>query len=119
MAVRYEATGQIVKQATLDGLRIRFGLDQRVWMQYYDWFLNVLQENLGWSFQRVKPASEIIPECFGITALISLLFLLSAFTVGILIGVVSAASSIPSWTISSLRLDSSVLFPPTTYGLYS
>ncbi len=42
LAVRYAATGQVVEQATLDGLRIRFGLDQPVWLQYYKWFFNVL-----------------------------------------------------------------------------
>ncbi len=90
LAVRYAATGQVVEQATLDGLRIRFGLDQPVWVQYYKWFFNVLQGDLGWSFQQVRPVSEIIAERIGITALISLLSLLFAYTVGILIGVVSA-----------------------------
>lgn len=90
LAVRYAATGQEVEQEVLDALRIQFGLDRPVWVQYYKWFTNVLQGNLGWSFQQVKPVSEIIAERVGITALISILSLLFAYTLGIVIGVISA-----------------------------
>lgn len=90
LAVRYAATGQEVEQQVLDALRVQFGLDQPVWVQYYKWFANVLRGELGWSFQQAKPVSDIIAERVGITALISLLSLLFAYTVGILIGVISA-----------------------------
>ncbi len=90
LAVRYAATGQEVEQQVLDNLRIQFGLDQPVWVQYYKWFSNVLRGELGWSFQQAQPVSDIIAERVGITALISLLSLLFAYTVGILIGVISA-----------------------------
>lgn len=90
LAVRYAATGQEVEQEMLDALRIQFGLDQPVWVQYYKWFTNVLRGNLGWSFQQVRPVSELVAERVGITALISICSLIFAYGVGILIGVISA-----------------------------
>jgi len=90
LAVRYAATGQVVEQEVLDALRIQFGLDQPVYIQYFKWFTNVLQGDLGWSFQQVRPVSELVAERIGVTALISVCSLTFAYVVGILIGVVSA-----------------------------
>ncbi len=90
LAVRYAATGQVVEQEVLDALRIQFGLDQPVYIQYFKWFTNVLRGDLGWSFQQVRPVSELVAERIGVTALISVCSLTFAYVVGILIGVVSA-----------------------------
>ena len=90
LAVRYAATGQVVEQEVLDALRIQFGLDQPVYIQYVKWFTNVLRGDLGWSFQQVRPVSELVAERIGVTALISVCSLTFAYVVGILIGVVSA-----------------------------
>ena len=90
LAVRYAATGQVVEQEVLDALRIQFGLDQPVYIQYFKWFTNVLRGDLGWSFQQVRPVSELVAERIGVTALISICSLTFAYVVGILIGVVSA-----------------------------
>ena len=90
LAKQYAASGRTVDQTFLDNLRHQYGLDQPVYVQYIRWMENVLQGNLGWSFQYSKPVSQLITERVQLTAAISLVTLVFVYVIAIPIGVYSA-----------------------------
>jgi peptide/nickel transport system permease protein len=90
LAVQYATSGRKVDQTHLDNLRHQFGLDQPPYVQYLRWAGNVLQGNLGWSFQYQKPVEQLIGERITLTATISLITLLITYLVAIPIGIYSA-----------------------------
>jgi peptide/nickel transport system permease protein len=90
LAMQYAAAGRKVDQTYLNNLRHQFGLDQPVYIQYFRWATNVLQGNLGWSFQFQKPVDQVIGERLQLTAAISIITLLIVYLVAIPIGIYSA-----------------------------
>ena len=90
LATQYARAGLSVDQARLDGLRIQFGLDQPVYVQYLRWATNVLRGDLGWSFRHRQPVERIIRERLGLTATITIFTLLFVYLVAVPIGIYSA-----------------------------
>ena len=90
LATQYARTGQEVDQAALDNLRVQFGLDRPVYVQYYRWLTNVLRGELGWSFEQLQPVSVILGDRIGLTSMISLFTLLFTYAVAVPIGIYSA-----------------------------
>ena len=60
LVAQYAQQGRDIDQAKLDNLRQRFGLDRPVYVQYLRWATNVLQGDLGWSFQSQQTVKEAI-----------------------------------------------------------
>lgn len=60
-----------------------WGLDQPVWKQYLGWMGDVLQGNLGYSYESYEPVTKIIGEKIGPT----LLLMGSSLIVGLLIAI--------------------------------
>jgi peptide/nickel transport system permease protein len=90
LAKQYQTSGREVDQTFLDNLRHQYGLDQPVYVQYLRWMENVLQGNLGWSFQYQKPVTQLIIERVQLTVVISLVTLLMVYLIAIPIGIYSA-----------------------------
>jgi peptide/nickel transport system permease protein len=51
-----------VSKETVEELRKLYGLDQNIVLQYFNWLINALQFNLGYSFAYHKPVGELIRE---------------------------------------------------------
>ncbi|MBD3646005.1 MAG: ABC transporter permease, partial [Pseudomonadales bacterium] len=66
------------------------GLDQPIYIQYFDWIGAVLQGDLGRSLWRNTPVTEQLWETMPITFELGLLAIIVALTVAIPIGVYSA-----------------------------
>ena len=90
LAKQYTTSGRAVDQTFLDNLRHQYGLDRPGYIQYLSWMANVLEGNLGWSFQYQKPVSQLIGERIQLTSAISLVTLLFTYLIAIPIGVFSA-----------------------------
>ena len=90
LAIQAATSGREVDQTRLNNLRHQFGLDQPVYIQYLRWAGNVLQGDLGWSFQFKQPVTEVIGERVQLTAIISLVTLAMVYAVAIPVGVYSA-----------------------------
>ncbi|MCJ8323330.1 MAG: ABC transporter permease [Rhizobiales bacterium] len=90
LAAQFARSGQSFDQAQLDIIREQFGLNGTLVEQYLAWAGNVLQGDLGWSFQFTRPVSEVIGERIGLTVVISLSTLLFTYLLAIPIGVYSA-----------------------------
>jgi peptide/nickel transport system permease protein len=89
-AAALAAAGETVDDAMLDAMRTRYGLDQPLIVQYWDWISGVVQGDFGYSFQWQQPVVNLIGERMGLTLVLSLSTLLFTWAVALPIGVYSA-----------------------------
>jgi peptide/nickel transport system permease protein len=83
-------SGSPANPATLDAMRLRYGLDQPMVVQYFRWVGNALQGDLGMSFEYRTPVADIIWNRLGMTALVAFCTLLFVWIIAFPIGVYSA-----------------------------
>ncbi|MEZ5837549.1 MAG: ABC transporter permease [Geminicoccaceae bacterium] len=83
-------SNEVLDQATIDNLRMRFGLDQPLYVQYFKWVTNLLHGDFGMSFEWRQPVSDLIWERMGLTLILSFSTLLFTWAVAFPIGVYSA-----------------------------
>jgi peptide/nickel transport system permease protein len=92
LARQYVSQGREIDQAQLDNLRVQFGLDRPVYVQYLHWASNVLRGNLGWSFAYRQPVEKLIGDRIGLTVTISLATLVFTYLLAVPIGIYSATN---------------------------
>lgn len=89
--LQLEASGQEISQQLLDGLRLRYGLDQPLHVQYFKWIKNILlYGDFGQSMQWNRPVSDLIWERLWWTVAISACTLVFTWIVAFPIGIYSA-----------------------------
>lgn len=81
--------GQAGGESAERAMREFFGLDQPVYVQYLTWIGNVLQGDLGTSWTRGMPVSDMVGSAFLVTLEIGLVTLFVATVVGVPLGVIS------------------------------
>jgi oligopeptide transport system permease protein len=75
----------------VENLNRRYGLDKPIYEQYADFVINALQGDLGVSYTRQdKPVTDIILSGFKVSAVLGMIALLLATSIGISLGVLSA-----------------------------
>ena len=74
----------------LQELRIRYGLDQPLPVQYLRWIGNALHGDLGVSFEYRAPVADLIWNRLGMTALVAFCTLLFVWVIAFPVGVFSA-----------------------------
>ena len=84
------AQGTVVSEQQILSLEKYYGLDQPIYLQYLKWLGNLLQGDLGQSFQWNQPVTELIKERLALTVTISLISLLLTYLIAIPIGIYSA-----------------------------
>ena len=84
------ALDQIIDDAEVESLRIRYGLGQPMYIQYFKWIGGLLRGDLGRSMQWNQPVSRVLAERLPWSVLISLVSLLFVYAVAIPIGTTSA-----------------------------
>ncbi len=89
-AASLAASGETVDDSMLADMRQRYGLDQPLIVQYWDWMRGVLQGDFGYSFQWQQPVVSLIGERIGLTLVLSVSTLLFTWAVALPIGVYSA-----------------------------
>jgi peptide/nickel transport system permease protein len=89
-AAQLSASGEKVDQVELDALKVRFGLDQPLYVQYFRWAWNFIHGDFGYSFEWRKPVRDLIGERIGLSVLISIVTLLFTWAVAVPIGIYSA-----------------------------
>lgn len=82
--------GQAGGDTAENALRQFFGLDQPVYIQYFNWLLQVLQGDLGTSWTRGVPVTEMVGKAFLVTLEIGIITLLVATLVGVPLGIIAA-----------------------------
>ncbi len=84
------AQGTVVGEEQILLLKTYYGLDQPMYLQYLRWLGNLLQGDLGKSFQWNQPVTELIKERLALTMTISLISLVLTYLIAIPIGIYSA-----------------------------
>lgn len=89
--MRLQASGVEINQTIIETLRLQYGLDRPLYVQYFIWIKNIiLYGNFGTSFAWNTPVINLIRERIPITLTISLLSLTLTWLVAFPIGVYSA-----------------------------
>jgi peptide/nickel transport system permease protein len=84
------ATGSIVSEQEAENLRIQYGLDQPIYVQYYKWMVMIARGNFGMSMEWRRPVGEVIGDRLWLTMIVSFAALLLTWTLALPIGVYSA-----------------------------
>ncbi|MBT9369953.1 ABC transporter permease [Rhizobium sp. CSW-27] len=104
-ALQAAAQGDVMTEAQKEALRITYGLDAPIPVQYVRWMSDMLLHgNFGWSFQHSRPVAEVIGERLGLTAILSIVTLTVTWMIAIPIGIYSAVRrySIADYVFTSL-----------------
>ncbi len=62
--------GPRITEGAIAARAARWGLDQPIWVQYWNWLTEVLHGNLGYAYKSGQPVSEIIGSHLGPTLLL-------------------------------------------------
>ena len=85
-----QSTGMAVNEEYIQTLKIRYGLDQPMYVQYLKWFTQLLSGNLGYSFVYNRPVNTLIGARLATTVVISVVSLLCIWIVAFPMGFYSA-----------------------------
>lgn len=89
--------GQRANEETLNQVRHQLGLDQPVWVQYFDYLKGLSSGDLGNSIRTQQPVSQDLLAFFPATIELALVAFLIAIIVGIPLGVLSAVKKDTGW----------------------
>jgi peptide/nickel transport system permease protein len=102
------AQGETVDEQAILDLRERYGLDQPVLVQYWNWISGiVLRGDFGMSFEWKRPVSELIWDRLGYSAALSVAALIVTWIIAFPIGVYSA---LRKYTVGDYALNVVGLF---------
>lgn len=82
--------GEAASQADIEAVRLKYGLDRPLPVQYLEWFGNIIRGDLGESLYFQTPAKDVILERLPTTLILGLLALLFALVVAIPLGILAA-----------------------------
>jgi peptide/nickel transport system permease protein len=91
------AQGSSLSLSEAENLRIYYGLDQPVYVQYFKWAGRMLSGDLGFSFEHQKPAQEVIGERLFLTIVVAVASVLFTWVTAIPIGIYSAVRQYSIW----------------------
>ncbi len=103
MIAECEAQGESSCKEQVAVLTEEFGLDKPVWQQYLIWVSDLLQGNMGISFEYNKPVAEVIGESLYLTIIVAGSTIIFTWIVAFPIGVYSATHQY-SWGDHGLTL---------------
>ena len=75
---------------TLARIKAELGLDKPLWTQYGIYMKNLVQGDLGYSYQSQRPVAQSIIERFPATAMVALFGIFFELLIGIPVGMISA-----------------------------
>lgn len=73
-----------------EALRIKLGLDQPIYVQYYRWISNALMGDFGVSTRNYQPVTEAIVARLGPTIQLTVMSFIWSVVIGIPVGIISA-----------------------------
>ncbi len=85
-----ESRGEQVADDQAQALRVRWGLDQPLSVQYLKWLRSMLRGNMGFSMVYNRPVTELILERLPWSVTISFAALIIVYLIGLPVGMISA-----------------------------
>jgi peptide/nickel transport system permease protein len=91
MLAQMEAEGGGMDEQQVAAIRARYGLDQPIWAQYFNWIGGILLHgDFGQSFEWNRPVSELLWDRLGLTVAVSFSALIATWLIAFPIGIYSA-----------------------------
>jgi len=84
------ASGGFVSEQEAEALRLEYGLDRPVWVQYLRWMKQVMQGRFGMALEWKRPVSEVIGDRLWLTMVVSVAAILLTWALALPIGIYSA-----------------------------
>ncbi len=85
-----QSTGTVLSMEEAEALRIQYGLDQPIYVQYVKWMGLMLKGNFGMAMEYNRPVREVIGDRMLITVIVSLAAVLFIWALALPIGIYSA-----------------------------
>ena len=89
-AAQAAASGTLISAAEADAMRLAYGLNEPLWVQYWKWLSMVATGNFGRSFEYGRPVTEVIGDRLWLTILLSLGAVVVTWGLALPIGIYSA-----------------------------
>lgn len=83
-------SGETVTKAELESIRVRFGLDRPLYVQYFQWVGKMFHGDFGFSWGYSRPVVEVISERLPMTIVIAVSTLIFTYATAIPLGIYSA-----------------------------
>ncbi|MEZ4865949.1 MAG: ABC transporter permease [Caldilineaceae bacterium] len=83
-------SGQQLAQDEIAALRLQYGLDQPIYVQYFKWVWNMLHGDFGMSLEWQRPVADLIGERLLLTVTLSFFTIIFTWLLAIPIGIYSA-----------------------------
>jgi len=90
MIAELQAQGEGANLDRINFLREQYGLDQPLYVQYFNWLIGMLHGDLGYSFEFNLPVNEVIGERLVMSILVAFATTLFTYLVAFPIGIYSA-----------------------------
>jgi peptide/nickel transport system permease protein len=89
-AAQAAASGSAISPAEADAMRLAYGLNQPLWVQYWKWLSMMASGDFGRSFEYGRPVNEVIGDRLWLTILLSLAAIAVTWVLALPIGIYSA-----------------------------
>jgi peptide/nickel transport system permease protein len=89
-AAQAAASGTAISPAEADAMRLAYGLNQPIWVQYWKWLAMLATGDFGRSFEYGRPVTEVIGDRLWLTILLSLGAVVITWGLALPIGIYSA-----------------------------
>src|SRR6476660_7664505 len=89
-AAQAAASGTAISAAEADAMRLAYGLNQPLYVQYWKWIAMVASGDFGRSFEYGRPVTEVIGDRLWLTILLSLGAIVVTWGLALPIGIYSA-----------------------------
>lgn len=89
-AAQAAASGSAISAAEADAMRLAYGLNQPLWVQYWKWISMVAAGDFGRSFEYGRPVTEVIGDRLWLTVLLSIGAIIVTWGLALPIGIYSA-----------------------------
>jgi peptide/nickel transport system permease protein len=104
MIAAMQSSGSTVSYEQADAMRVQYGIDKPIYVQYYKWMSRVLHGDFGMALMWNKPVKEVIGERLALTMLVSIFAIMLTWTVALPIGIYSAVKqySLGDYTFTAI-----------------
>jgi peptide/nickel transport system permease protein len=85
-----QAQSQMITEEGMQELRVKFGLDKPIMIQYFNWFGGLFKGDLGTSINYHDRVGKLMAERFPITIHLGVLALILTVVLGVLMGLMAA-----------------------------
>ena len=85
-----QSRGEAIDEAKLQFIKEQYGFDKPMWEQYLVWVFNMLQGDMGYSFEFNRPVSDVVGDRLALSFIVSFTTIIFTWIVSFPIGVYSA-----------------------------